>query len=46
VALDPLGWVVWGFLVRGIVPGLALPETVGVLGLHAWALYVVFPASR
>jgi hypothetical membrane protein len=44
-ALDPAAWVVWGLLGRGVAPGLALPEVVGVLGLHVWALYTVFVAG-
>lgn len=45
-ALDPAAWLVWGLYGRRVAPGLALPETVGVLGLHAWALYTVFTAGR
>ncbi len=41
-AIDPAAWVVWGLVGQAVAPGLALPEIVGVLGLHAWALYTVF----
>ena len=41
-SIDPLGWLVWGLVGRDVAPGLALPELVAVLGLHAWVLYVVF----
>jgi hypothetical membrane protein len=45
-ALDPAAWLVWWIYVRGLAPGLAIPEIVGVLGLHAWALYTVLSARR
>ena len=45
-ALDPGAWLVWGLYVRTVAPGLAIPEIVGVLGLHAWALYTVFSSRR
>lgn len=43
-ALDPAAWVVWALVGREVAPGLALPGIVGVLGLHAWALYTVLLA--
>ena len=43
-ALDPVAWLVWAFVGRAVAPGLALPETAGILGLHAWALYTVLSA--
>jgi hypothetical membrane protein len=45
-ALDPLGWLVWGVVGRGPAPGLAIPELVAVLGLHAWVLYTVFSTTE
>ena len=43
-ALDPAAWLVWALVGQDLAPGLALPETVGILGLHAWVLYTVFTA--
>lgn len=45
-ALDPAAWLVWGLYGRAVAPGLAIPELVGVLGLHAWTLYTVFSPRR